>query len=49
MNKIHRLKELDYMKGILICLVLIGHIALQIENSYICSFIYSFHMPAFFL
>ena len=50
-------KEVDLYRGILIILVVIGHIALQtnvptsqLKNIYttIGNVIYSFHMPAFF-
>lgn len=40
-----RINWIDLYKGILILLVLVGHIS---QNKYINTFIYSFHMPAFF-
>ncbi len=39
-----RLKHIDIAKGIAICLMVYGH-----TNSYGMSFIYSFHMPLFFV
>lgn len=44
-NKKKRINWIDLYKGILILLVLIGHIS---QNKYVNTFIYSFHMPAFF-
>lgn len=41
-----RLDYIDRAKGILIILVVIGHIW---QSGYIFDFIYSFHMPAFFV
>lgn len=42
----NRILWVDIAKGIGILLVLIGHIS---QNQYISSFIYSFHMPLFFM
>ena len=39
-----RLQHIDIAKGIAICLMVYGH-----TNSYGMSFIYSFHMPLFFI
>ena len=53
--KQNTIKEIDYIKGIAILLVFIGHAAtpsfLQRPYSYelIVQFIYSFHMPLFFI
>lgn len=50
-----RLAFLDISKAILILLVIIGHVLIFINPSYVLplsavqSFIYAFHMPAFFL
>ncbi len=50
-----RIPELDFIKGIAIFLVVIGHVISQVwsaspeiyENSFIFRFCYSFHMPLF--
>ena len=42
----NRILWVDIAKGIGILLVLIGHVS---QNSYISSFIYSFHIPLFFI
>ncbi|MBR3357486.1 MAG: acyltransferase family protein [Solobacterium sp.] len=47
-----RIDYLDICKGILIILVVIGHVIQIIDidkDSYLIKFIYSFHMPAFFM
>ena len=41
-----RIKWIDYLKGITILLVIVGH---TIGNYYIRTFIFSFHMPMFFI
>lgn len=41
-----RLAEIDRAKGILIVLVVIGHIW---QSGYLFNTIYTFHMPAFFV
>lgn len=46
MIKNKRILWIDISKGIGIILVLIGHVS---QNQYINSFIYSFHMPLFFI
>lgn len=48
-NKQHRIEIIDQIKGILIILVIIGHVSLEkIENSILRETIYFFHMPLFF-
>lgn len=45
-----RIIWVDQIKGILIILVVIGHITANVERTYaINSFIYTFHMPLFFM
>jgi fucose 4-O-acetylase-like acetyltransferase len=41
-----RNKTIDCMKGLTIILMVIGHMHL---NSYVDKYIYSFHMPLFFI
>lgn len=56
MSREKRIEYIDIARGILIFLVIIGHVVIY-ENSdynirlytYISKFIYTFHMPAFFL
>jgi fucose 4-O-acetylase-like acetyltransferase len=46
-----RIIWIDWMKAILIYLVVVGHIRFENEsivNTFVNTFIYSFHMPAFF-
>ena len=45
-NSIERIKWIDVAKGIGIILVIIGHVSI---NANINNFIYSFHMPLFFI
>lgn len=47
-DKKQRIDYFDTAKGILILLVILGHV-LAYEESYLKSVIYTFHMPAFFL
>lgn len=52
MNKKARIIELDYLKGIGIFLVVLGHTillqnALSTKYVILARFIYSFHMPLF--
>ena len=55
MNNKYNIKEINYIKGIAILLVFIGHAATPsfLERPYFYEFIvqliYSFHMPLFFL
>ena len=54
MNKKARIIELDYLKGIGIFLVVLGHTillqnALSTKYVILARFIYSFHMPLFFI
>jgi len=50
MEKTHRIEYLDIMKGIAIILVVIGHCCeLPAHPTMLVKFIYSFHMPLFFL
>lgn len=42
-----RVLWLDYAKGLLIILVVLGHV--MPENALMHSWIYSWHMPAFFV
>ena len=48
---LNRMNHIDIAKGILMIFVIIGHIInLNIYLTYVIkSFIYSFHMPAFFV
>lgn len=43
----NRLKYIDTAKGLGILLVILGHASLK--NSYVLTYIYSFHMPLFFV
>ena len=45
-NSIGRIQWIDIAKGIGIILVIIGHVSI---NANINDFIYSFHMPLFFI
>lgn len=45
-NEKNRIKWIDFIKGVGIFLVLVGHVS---TNTYINSFIYMFHMPLFFI
>ena len=49
MNFNNRLKTIDIMKGLLITLVVIGHLPYFAENSRTLTLIYSFHMPSFLI
>lgn len=43
-----RLAWVDWMKALLILLVVIGHTCLYSQESFLTPFIYLFHIPAFF-
>jgi len=43
----NRLKYIDIAKGIAIILVVLGHI--DFGDNFVCNWIYSFHMPIFFI
>ena len=49
MNMTNRSKYIDVMKGLLIILVVIGHLPFFDYNSRTLTLIYSFHMPAFLI
>lgn len=44
-----RIEELDYVKGLAIFLVIMGHAASNLATPMWRLVIYSFHMPVFFL
>ena len=50
-NVKNRIEWIDYSKGILIILVIAGHAIpeFDLHLDYLAHFIYSFHMPAFFI
>lgn len=41
-----RIEEIDVAKGLGIIMTILGH---NLDNEYINTFIYSFHMPLFFV
>ena len=49
MSTVKRSKYIDVMKGLLIILVVIGHLPFFDYNSRTLTLIYSFHMPAFLI
>jgi fucose 4-O-acetylase-like acetyltransferase len=52
MNKKDTVLNVDIIKGIGIILVMIGHSGMFLiikENAFLSTFIYSFHMPLFFI
>ena len=49
MSITNRSKYIDVMKGLLIILVVIGHLPFFDYNSRTLTLIYSFHMPAFLI
>lgn len=50
-KSINRIESIDFVKGIAIVAVTLGHIlcSFRLENSTLCVWVYSFELPAFFI